>query len=57
MEYVMSDIHGHLANFEAVLHRIDLQPDDTLYVLGDVLNRHPAGIQILKRMMKNTDIF
>ena len=56
MEYVMSDIHGHLANFEAVLHRIDLQPDDTLYILGDVIDRHPAGIRILKRMMKMPNV-
>lgn len=30
---------------------IDLQSDDDLYILGDVIDRHPDGIQILKQIM------
>lgn len=51
MIYVMSDIHGNLRRFNSILAQIDLQPDDTLYILGDVVDRHPDGIRILRRIM------
>ena len=52
MIYVMSDIHGNLANFNSILEQIDLQADDTLYVLGDVIDRHPYGIEILQKIIR-----
>jgi serine/threonine protein phosphatase 1 len=33
------------------MKQINLQPEDTLYVLGDVIDRHPGGIRILRRIM------
>ncbi len=51
MIYVMSDIHGNLRRFKSVMKKIDLQPEDTLYVLGDVVDRHPYGIEILQEIM------
>lgn len=51
MVYVLSDIHGNERRFDSVMKQIDLQPEDTLYVLGDVIDRHPAGIRILRRIM------
>lgn len=50
MNYVMSDIHGNLRRFESVLKQIALTPEDTLYILGDVIDRHPDGIRILRRI-------
>lgn len=44
----MSDIHGNRRRFESVMKQIDLQPEDTLYVLGDVIDRYPDGIRILR---------
>ena len=52
MIYVMSDIHGNARRFESVMKQIHLQPDDTLYVLGDVIDRYPDGIKILRKLMK-----
>lgn len=52
MTYVLSDIHGNLQRFESILAQINLQPDDTLYILGDVIDRYPDGIKILRRIMK-----
>ena len=49
--YVLSDVHGHLDCFESVLAQINLQPDDTLYVLGDVIDRGAHGIAILRKIM------
>lgn len=51
MHYVISDIHGNERRFHALLRMIRLQPEDTLYVLGDVVDRHPGGIRILRKIM------
>ena len=51
MTYVLSDIHGNMPNFKSILKQIDLQPEDTLYILGDVIDRYPEGIRILRMIM------
>ena len=51
MTYILSDIHGNERRFRSVLKQIRLRPEDTLYVLGDVIDRHTGGIRILRRMM------
>ena len=58
MIYVMSDIHGHKPRFDSIMKQIDLQPTDTLYILGDVIDRNPDGIKILQqlRSMKNVSM-
>ncbi len=37
--YVISDIHGHYEKFEKILKKIDLKDGDTLYGLGDILDK------------------
>ena len=51
MHYVLSDIHGNERRFHSILAQIDLKPKDTLFVLGDVIDRHPGGLRILRRLM------
>ena len=51
MHYVLSDIHGNERRFRSILEQIDLKPGDTLFVLGDVIDRHPGGLRILRRLM------
>ena len=51
MIYVMSDIHGNLRRFQSILNQIRLQETDTLYILGDVIDRHRHGIPILRKIM------
>lgn len=51
MTYVLSDIHGQMRRFQSVMKQINLQPEDTLYVLGDVIDHYPDGIKILCRLM------
>ena len=51
MIYVMSDIHGNLRRFNSIMEQIDLTANDTLYVLGDVIDRYPDGIKILRKLM------
>ena len=52
MIYVMSDIHGNFENFESIMEKINLKPEDKLYVLGDVIDRQPYGLLILQKLMK-----
>ena len=56
MTYVLSDIHGNMANFKSILKQIDLQPEDTLYVLGDVVDRYPDGIRIIRMIMSMPNV-
>lgn len=51
MIYVMADIHGNSRRFNSIMAQINLQPEDKLYVLGDVIDRHGDGIRILRRLM------
>ena len=51
MIYVLSDVHGNERRFDSILRQINLHNEDTLYVLGDVIDRHPGGIRILRRIM------
>ena len=52
MIYVMSDIHGHLQRFESIMEQIKLGESDHLFVLGDVIDCHPDGIQILQKLLR-----
>lgn len=56
MIYVMSDIHGNKARFDSILEQINLQPEDTLYILGDVVDRYPDGIAIIQQIMKMPNV-
>lgn len=51
MIYLMSDIHGNKANFDSIMQQIALKAEDTLYVLGDVIDRYPCGIEILRYLL------
>ena len=51
MIYILSDIHGNQRRFQSIMAQIHLQEADTLYVLGDVIDRHPEGISILRQIM------
>ena len=51
MKYVISDIHGNLKLFNEILGKIGLKDSDELYVLGDMIDRHPHGIEIMMILM------
>ena len=56
MIYVMSDIHGHYEKYRAMLETIRFAADDTLYVLGDMLDRGPDGSKILLDMSARPNV-
>lgn len=50
--YVISDIHGQYDMFIELLDKIKLKDADTLYILGDILDRGPHPIKTLKKIME-----
>ena len=50
MIYCVSDLHGELARFQAMLELIRFSAADHLYVIGDVVDRGPNGIDLLDRI-------
>ena len=56
MIYVMSDIHGCYDKYIKMLEKIQFGPGDTLYVLGDVLDRGTAGIKVLLDLSKRENV-
>lgn len=47
MHYVISDIHGEIDLFMSMLDVIEFGDEDTLFILGDVINRGKHGIALL----------
>ena len=47
--FALGDLHGNKKVFEAVL--AELGPEDTVYCLGDVIDRGPHGYEILKSIL------
>lgn len=56
MIYCISDIHGEIDKFHAMLDLIEFSKANTLYVLGDVIDRYPGGVDILLEIMQSENI-
>ncbi len=54
--YVISDIHGEYEKFENLLKKICLKDEDTLYILGDILDRGPHPIKTLLKIMEMPNV-
>ena len=56
MIYVVSDLHGCYDKYLQMLEKIKFNNEDTLYVLGDSIDRGDDGIKILLDMMKRPNV-
>lgn len=56
MIYVISDIHGNKDAFNKIKEKIHFSKDDEMWILGDVIDRMPHGISILKEIMNTPNI-
>ena len=56
MNYVISDIHGEYELFMKMLEKIKFQDTDTLYILGDILDRGPNPIRVLRKLMEMPNV-
>ena len=54
MIYAVSDLHGDLAMYNHIINQ--LKEDDTLYIIGDVIDRGSSGIAILQDIMKRPNV-
>jgi len=56
MIYVMSDIHGNKKAFDSMLKKINFSDSDELFILGDIVDRNPYGIELLQRIIKMENV-
>lgn len=56
MHYCISDIHGEFDRYQAMLEQIQFSDEDTLYVIGDVIDRAAGGIDILEDLMRRKNV-
>lgn len=54
--YVLADVHGRADRFHEVLNSIGFSKGDKLYILGDVIDRNPDGIQILEEIISSENM-
>ena len=54
--YVISDIHGAADRFQKMLEMIRFCDRDTLYILGDVIDRGPGGVEVLRQIMETPNM-
>ena len=57
MIYVMSDVHGEYEKYRRMLEKIRFSDEDTLYILGDVVDRGPEPVKLLQDMAVRENVF
>lgn len=56
MKYVISDIHGCFDKFIEMLDLINFKDTDTLYILGDIVDRGDNSLDIIRYIKKRNNI-
>ena len=56
--YVFSDVHGHFGTLDRLLERVSPTSDDQIFMLGDMIDRGPDPISVVKccRSLPNTTV-
>lgn len=57
MIYVIGDIHGDKEKYDAMMEKLAPGNDDTVFVLGDIINVGDKGIEILQDMMYKANVY
>ena len=57
MNYCISDIHGEYDKYIALLEKIGFGEEDNLYILGDVVDRGPMPVAVLKDMSRRKNVY
>ena len=57
MLYAMSDLHGEYQKYLAMLEKIKFSQEDTLYLLGDLVDRGPEPVKILQDIMQRPNVY
>ena len=56
MHYAMADLHGCYDKYVEMLEKIGFSDEDTLYFLGDAVDRGADGVRILLDMMERKNV-
>lgn len=56
MIYCCSDIHGEYDKYLKLIKKIKLKEEDTLFILGDVIDRGEKSIEVLQDMMYRANV-
>lgn len=57
MTYVVSDLHGALDRFTALLKKINFSDDDVMYVLGDVVDYGEASMELVADLSMRANVY
>ncbi len=57
MTYVIADLHGQFDSYEKLLQKIGFSDNDTLYLLGDMIDYGDRGLDILLDAMGRSNVF
>ena len=57
MTFVMSDIHGEYQKHLKMLEKINFSDNDTLYILGDMIDRGPQSAELLIDIFSRKNVF
>lgn len=56
MNYVISDVHGNYKKFDTMLCKVGFSKTDRLYIVGDVVDRGEAPLDVLSFIIQNANI-
>ena len=56
MRYIISDIHGCYKEYIELLEKINISPNDKLYILGDAMDRGPEPIKVIRDIMMRPNV-
>lgn len=56
LKYVTADIHGCYKQFMQLLKKIKFSDNDTLYILGDIIDRGPEPLKMIQYVMSHENI-
>ena len=56
MIYIMSDIHGCYNEFITMLEKINFSNDDTLYIIGDIIDRGYDIVKLIRYVRSHSNI-
>ena len=57
MYYVMSDIHGEYDKFLKMLEIIHFSDEDTLFILGDIIDRGEKSVELLQDLSMRFNVY
>ena len=54
--WVVGDVHGHLGTLRALIHRLNLDKDDRVVLLGDMIDRGPDSAGVIEYIREHPQI-